>query len=108
MQLRLETDGAAIVRGFLSDQDSNRIAEIAGNAFAFLDGGGGDSSLRETWISVGAATSKSSTPARCSIESMGKIGSDFHAIAVTSMRGANSGHSGVSRRVDVTWNALLR
>jgi hypothetical protein len=34
MQLRLETDGAAIVRGFLSDQDFSRIAEIAGNAFA--------------------------------------------------------------------------
>jgi hypothetical protein len=33
MQLRLETDGAAIVRGFLSDRDFSRIAEIAGNAF---------------------------------------------------------------------------
>ena len=53
MRLRLETDGAAIVRGFLSDQDFSRIAEMAGNAFAFLEGGGGDTSLRETWISVG-------------------------------------------------------
>ena len=32
MRLRLETDGAAIVRGFLSDQDFSRIAEMAGNA----------------------------------------------------------------------------
>ena len=53
MKLRLETEGAAIVRGFLSDQDFSRTAEMAGNAFAFLDGGGGDTSLRETWISVG-------------------------------------------------------
>jgi ectoine hydroxylase-related dioxygenase (phytanoyl-CoA dioxygenase family) len=52
MRLRLETDGAAI-RGSLSDDDFGRIAEMAGNAFAFLDGGGGDASLRETWISVG-------------------------------------------------------
>ena len=53
MRLRLQTDGAAIVRSFLSDQDFSRIAEIAGSAFAFLDGGGGDASLREPWISVG-------------------------------------------------------
>jgi hypothetical protein len=53
MRLRLQTDGAAIVRGFLSDQEFSRTAEMAGNAFAFLDGGGGDTSLRETWISVG-------------------------------------------------------
>jgi hypothetical protein len=53
MKLRLETEGAAIVRGFLSDQDFSRIAEMAGNAFAFLDAGGGDTALRETWISVG-------------------------------------------------------
>jgi len=53
MRLRLQTDGAAIVRGFLSDQEFGRTAEMAGNAFAFLDGGGGDTSLRETWISVG-------------------------------------------------------
>ena len=53
MPLRLETDGAAIVRGFLSHQDFSRIAEIVGNAFAFLDAGGGDTALRETWISVG-------------------------------------------------------
>jgi len=32
MRLRLETDGAAIVRGFLSDQEFSRIAEMAGNA----------------------------------------------------------------------------
>jgi len=51
MRLRLQTDGAAIVRSFLSDQDFSRIAEIAGSAFAFLDGGGGDASLREPWIS---------------------------------------------------------
>jgi ectoine hydroxylase-related dioxygenase (phytanoyl-CoA dioxygenase family) len=53
MRLRLDTDGAAIVRGFLSDQEFSRTAEMEGNAFAFLDGGGGDTSLRETWISVG-------------------------------------------------------
>src|ERR1700757_2860465 len=53
MRLRLDTDGAAIVRGFLSDQEFGRTAEMAGNAFAFLDGGGGDTSLRETWILVG-------------------------------------------------------
>ena len=53
MRLRLDTDGVAIVRAFLSDQDFSRIAEIAGNAFAFLDAGGGDATLRETWISVG-------------------------------------------------------
>jgi phytanoyl-CoA dioxygenase PhyH len=53
MPLRLETDGAAIVRGFLSHQDFSRIAEIVGNTFAFLDAGGGDTALRETWISVG-------------------------------------------------------
>ena len=53
MRLRLETDGAAIVRGFLRDEDFGRTAEMAGNAFAFLDSGGGDTSLRETWISVG-------------------------------------------------------
>jgi ectoine hydroxylase-related dioxygenase (phytanoyl-CoA dioxygenase family) len=53
MRLRLQTDGAAIVRGFLSDQEFGRTAEMAGNAFAFLDGGGGDATLRETWISVG-------------------------------------------------------
>jgi Phytanoyl-CoA dioxygenase (PhyH) len=53
MRLRLETDGAAIVRGFLSDQDFSRIAEIVGAAFAFLDVGGGDAALRKTWISVG-------------------------------------------------------
>jgi len=40
--MRLETHGAAIVRGFLNDQDFSRIAEMAGNAFAFLEGGGGD------------------------------------------------------------------
>ena len=51
--MRLQTDGAAIVRGFLSDRDFSRIAEIVGNAFAFLDAGGGDTALRETWISVG-------------------------------------------------------
>ena len=39
MRLRLDTDGAAIVRGFLSDQEFGRTAEMAGNAFAFLDGG---------------------------------------------------------------------
>ena len=55
MRLRLQTDGAAVVRGFLGDQDFSRTAELAGNAFAFVDGdgGGGDTSLRETWISVG-------------------------------------------------------
>jgi Phytanoyl-CoA dioxygenase (PhyH) len=53
MQLRLETDGAVIIRRFLSDQDLGRIAEMAGNAFAFLEAGGGDTDLRETWISVG-------------------------------------------------------
>src|SRR5947207_192203 len=53
MRLRLQTDGAAIVRGFLSDQEFGRIAEMAGNGFAFLEAGGGDASLRETWISVG-------------------------------------------------------
>src|SRR5204862_157726 len=53
MQLRLETDGAVIIRRFLSDQDFGRIAEMAGNAFAFLEAGGGDTALRETWISVG-------------------------------------------------------
>jgi Phytanoyl-CoA dioxygenase (PhyH) len=53
MQLRLETDGAAVVRGFLSDHDLSRITQITGNAFAFLDAGGGDATLRETWISVG-------------------------------------------------------
>jgi len=47
MRLRLETDGAAIVRGFLSDQDFSRTAEMAGNAFAFLEGGGGDTSLEK-------------------------------------------------------------
>jgi hypothetical protein len=53
MLLRLETDGAAIVRGFLSRRAYSRIAEIVGNAFAFLDAGGGDAALRENWISVG-------------------------------------------------------
>ena len=53
MSLRLETDGAAIVRGFLSRQAFSRIAEIVGNAFAFLDAGGGDAAVRENWISVG-------------------------------------------------------
>jgi hypothetical protein len=53
MRLRLDTDGAAIVRAFLSNQEFGRIAEIAGNAFAFLDAGGGDASERETWTSVG-------------------------------------------------------
>ena len=46
MPLRLQTDGAAIVRGFLSHQDFSRIAEIVGNAFAFLEAGGGDTALR--------------------------------------------------------------
>ena len=53
MQLRLETDGATVVRGFLSDQDLSRIDHITGDAFAYLDGGGGDAGVRETWISVG-------------------------------------------------------
>src|SRR3984893_10632650 len=53
MMLRPQTDGAAIVRGFLSDQEFGRTAEMAGNAFAFLDGGGGDATLRENWISGG-------------------------------------------------------
>jgi hypothetical protein len=53
MPLKLETDGAAIVRGFLSRRAFSRIAEIVGNAFAFLDAGGGDAALRENWISVG-------------------------------------------------------
>jgi Phytanoyl-CoA dioxygenase (PhyH) len=53
MQLRLETDGAAVVRGFFSDQDLSRIDHITGDAFAYLDGGGGDAGVRETWISVG-------------------------------------------------------
>ena len=53
MPLRLETDAAAIVRGFLSHRQFSRIAEIVGNAFAFLDAGGGDAALRENWISVG-------------------------------------------------------
>ncbi|TMJ86976.1 MAG: phytanoyl-CoA dioxygenase family protein [Alphaproteobacteria bacterium] len=53
MPLRLETDGAAIVRGFLSHRQFSRIAEIVGYAFAFLDAGGGDAGLRENWILVG-------------------------------------------------------
>src|SRR5262249_6215623 len=53
MPLRLETDGAAIVRGFLSHRQFSRIAEIVGYAFAFLDAGGGDAALRENWILVG-------------------------------------------------------
>ena len=51
--MRLETDGAAIVRGFLSHRQFSRIAEIVGNAFAFIDAGGGDAALRENWIKVG-------------------------------------------------------
>jgi hypothetical protein len=54
MQLNsLEADGAITVRGLLNDQAVRYLIEIVNAAFAYLDSGGGDQPMRDTWISVG-------------------------------------------------------
>jgi hypothetical protein len=110
MLLRLETDGAAIVRGFLSRRAYSRIAEIVGNAFAFLDAGGGDAALRENWISVGTLWLTNlehcvaPKPARELVTLLSratrKLGSSYLAADICSIRRLTDWHRGLHWHTD--------